>query len=245
MDREESKKIVEALLFVSDKPVSIETLTDVVKDIEPAEVRAVIEGLNTEYASSGRSFQINEIAGGFQMLTDPIYSRWISTLYKKGPDKLSGPSLETLAIIAYRQPITRSDIEAIRGVNVDGVLHTLEERKFIKTKGRLDAPGRPILYGTTGEFLQHFGLRSLEELPKLKEFQESDLDFVREKNRADVVDTSTGRLHIQEAPPPAEAPPQAPEPRQQESAPQPDPVAADSDPNKENVNGPEELTKEN
>jgi len=253
MDREESRKIVEALLFVSDKPVSIETLTDVVKNIEPAEVRSIIEELNTEYASSGRSFQIKEIAGGFQMLTDPVYSRWISALYKKGPDKLSGPSLETLAIIAYKQPITRSDIEAIRGVNVDGVLHTLEERKFIKTKGRLDAPGRPILYGTTGEFLQHFGLRSLEELPKLKEFQESDLDFVREKNRADVVDTSTGRLHIQEAPLPAgappqaeEAPPQAPEPQQQESAaPQPEPVAAESDPNKENVNGPEELTKEN
>ena len=252
MDKEESKKIVEALLFVSDKPVSIETLTDVVKNVEPADVRSIIEELNSDYGSTGRSFHIKEIAGGFQMLTDPVYSKWIAALYKKGPDKLSGPSLETLAIIAYKQPLTRSDIEAIRGVNVDGVLHTLEERKFIKTKGRLDAPGRPILYGTTGEFLQHFGLRSLEELPKLKEFQESDLDFVREKNRAEVVDTSTGRLHIQEAPPPAEvpqaeeAPPQAPQPQQQaELAPRPEPVAAESDPNKENVNGPEELTKEN
>jgi segregation and condensation protein B len=194
MDREESKRIIEALLFVSDKPVSIDAVKDVLKDIEPTAVRAIMEELNGEYASSGRSFSIKEIAGGFQMLTDPVYSKWIAALYKRGPDRLTGPSLETLAIIAYKQPLTRGDIEAIRGVSVDGVIHTLEERGFIRTKGRLDAPGRPILYCTTSEFLQHFGLRSLEELPKLKEFQESDLDFVREKEKSEVVDTATGRL---------------------------------------------------
>lgn len=194
MDREEAKRIIEALLFASDKPVSIDTLKEVLKEIDPTEVRVVIEGLNKEYASSGRSFSIKEIAGGFQMLTDPVYSKWISALYKRGPDRLTGPSLETLAIVAYKQPITRSDIEAIRGVNVDGVLRTLEERALIRTKGRVDAPGRPILYGTTNEFLQHFGLRSLEELPKLKEFQESDLDFVREKEKIQVIDTQTGKL---------------------------------------------------
>jgi segregation and condensation protein B len=206
MDREESKRIIEALLFVSDKPVSIDTLKDVVKEIEPAEVRAIVEELNREYAASGRSFSIKEIAGGFQMLTDPVYSRWIAALYKRGPDRLTGPSLETLAIIAYRQPITRGDIEAIRGVSVDGVIHTLEERGFIRTKGRVDGPGRPILYATTTEFLQHFGLRSLDELPKLKEFQEADLDFVREKDRAEVIDTQTGRL----APDGAQDAPEAP-----------------------------------
>ena len=194
MDREEAKRIIEALLFVSDKPVSIDTLKEVLKEIDPTEVRAVIEELNKEYASSGRSFSIKEIAGGFQMLTDPVYSKWISALYKRGPDRLTGPSLETLAIIAYKQPITRSDIEAIRGVNVDGVLRTLEERGLIRTKGRVDAPGRPILYGTTNEFLQHFGLKSLEELPKLKEFQESDLELVREKEKMQVIDTQTGKL---------------------------------------------------
>ena len=199
MDKEESKRIIEALLFVGDKPVSIDTLRDVVKDIEPTEVRAIIEDLNKDYAASGRSFNIKEIAGGFQMLTDPIYSRWIAALYKKGPDRLTGPSLETLAIIAYRQPLTRGDIEAIRGVSVDGVIHTLEERGFIRTKGRLDAPGRPILYGTTNEFLQHFGLRSLEELPKLKEFQEADLDFVRDKEKSEIIDTKTGKLQADAA----------------------------------------------
>lgn len=194
MDREEAKRIVEALLFVSDKPVSLDTLKDVVKSLEQTELRSIIEDLNKEYADGGRSFNIKEIAGGFQMLTDPAYSRWIAALYKRGPDKLTGPSLETLAIIAYKQPITRADIEAIRGVSVDGVVRTLEERGFIKTRGRLEAPGRPMLYVTTNEFLRHFGLVSLEELPKLKEFQESDLDFIREKARAEVVDTKTGKI---------------------------------------------------
>jgi segregation and condensation protein B len=194
VDRQEAKRIIEAILFVSDKPVSIATLKDVLKDIEPTEIRTSIEELNNEYNSSQRSFSIKEIAGGFQMLTDPVYSTWISSLYKKPSDRMTGPALETLAIIAYRQPLTRSDIEAIRGVNVDGVLHTLEERSLIRTRGRVEGPGRPILYGTTNEFLQHFGLKSLEDLPKLKEFQESDLDFVKEQQKAQVIDTKTGEL---------------------------------------------------
>jgi segregation and condensation protein B len=194
MDKIKAKRIIEAVLFVSNKPVSIMTLKDVLKDIDPTEIRAYIEELNNEYSSSERSFSIREIAGGFQMLTDPVYSSWISSLYKRPPDRLTGPALETLAIIAYKQPLTRSDIEVIRGVNVDGVLHTLEERQFIRTKGRVDAPGRPILYGTTIEFLQHFGLKSLEDLPKLKEFQEGDLDFVKEQQKAQVIDTQTGEL---------------------------------------------------
>ncbi len=194
MERDEAKRIIEALLFVSDKPVSIDTIKEILKNIEHPEVRDIIGELNKEYADSGRSFGIKEIAGGFQMLTDPIYSKWIAIMYKKGSDKLTGPSLETLAIIAYKQPLTRADVEAIRGVNVDGVLRTLEERNLIRTKGRLDAPGRPILYVTTNEFLQHFGLRSLEELPNLKEFQESDLDFVKEANRSEVINKDTGKL---------------------------------------------------
>ena len=194
MDKQKAKRIIEAILFVSDKPVSIMTLKDVLKDIEPTEIRECVEELNGEYNSSERSLSIREIAGGFQMLTDPVYSSWISSLYKRPPDRLTGPALETLAIIAYKQPLTRSDIEIIRGVNVDGVLHTLEERSLIKTRGRVDGPGRPILYGTTNEFLQHFGLKSLEDLPKLKEFQEGDLDFVKEQQKAQVIDTQTGEL---------------------------------------------------
>ncbi|MDD3905455.1 MAG: SMC-Scp complex subunit ScpB [Candidatus Omnitrophica bacterium] len=193
MDRDQSKKIIEALLFVSDKPISIDTFKDVLKEVEPTEIRAVIEELNADYSSSGRSFAIKEIAGGFQMLTDPVYSKWISAMYKRPADRLTGPSLETLAIIAYRQPLTRAQIEMIRGVSADGVVRTLEERGFIRPRGRVDGPGRPILYGTTTEFLQHFGLKSLDELPKLKEFQESDLDFIREKDKHEIVKTETGQ----------------------------------------------------
>lgn len=219
MDRQEVKRIIEILLFVSDKPVSLDTLKSVLEEIDPADIRTMIEELNQEYGSSGRGFSIKEIAGGFQMLTDPLYSKWIAALYKRPPDRLTGPSLETLAIVAYKQPITRTEIEAIRGVNVDGVLRTLEERNLIRTRGRMEAPGRPILYGTTNEFLQHFGLRSLEELPKLKEFQESDLDFVREKARAEIINKETGKL---------------------ESA----PVAVTTDePRKENVDGTSEITQ--
>jgi len=203
MEIDEAKRIVEALLFVSDKPVSIDTLKEVLKEIDPTDIRAIIEELNGEYASSGRSFSVKEIAGGFQMLTDPVFSKWIAALYKRPPDRLTGPSLETLAIIAYKQPLTRTDIEVIRGVNVDGVLRTLEERNLIKTRGRLEAPGRPILYGTTNEFLQHFGLKSLEELPKLKEFKESDLDFTKEKEKHEVINTETGKLQSDAQPAPA------------------------------------------
>jgi len=198
MDKDQAKKIIEALLFVSDKPVSIEALKDVLKEVDPTEIRVLIEDLNGEYSTQGRSFSIKEIAGGFQMLTDPLYSRWISALYKRPPDRLSGPSLETLAIVAYRQPITRADIEAIRGVNIDGVVKTLEDRNLIKTKGRVDGPGRPILYGTTNEFLQHFGLKSLDELPKLKEFKETDLDFVKMHGKKEVIDTTTGKVVVVE-----------------------------------------------
>lgn len=194
MDREQAKKILEALLFVSDKPVSLNTLKEVMVDIDATEIRPITEELNKEYAASARSFSIKEIAGGFQMMTDPVYSKWISALYKRPPDRLTGPSLETLAIVAYKQPLTKSEIEAIRGVNVDGVLHTLEERNLIRSRGRLEAPGRPILYGTTTEFLQRFGLKSLEDLPKLKEFKESDLDFVKESARHETINTETGRL---------------------------------------------------
>ena len=201
MDRQEARCIIEALLFVSDKPISIDTLKEVLKDVEPTDIRSITEELNQEYAKSGRSFSIKEIAGGFQMLTDPVYSKWISALYKRPQDRLTGPALETVAIIAYKQPLTRSEIEIIRGVNVDGVLKTLEDRSLIRTKGRVDAPGRPILYGTTTEFLQHFGLKSLEELPKLKEFKETDLDFVKEQEKKEIIDTQTGKLVEQDAVP--------------------------------------------
>lgn len=171
MDRESSKKIIEALLFACDRPLILTEITEVLGELSQEEVKNLILELKNEYESAGRAFQISEIAQGFQLTTDPSYATWLKKLYKiHHKERLTMPSLETLAIVAYKQPITRTEIELIRGVNVDGVINTLLERNLIKIVGRKEVPGRPFVYGTTREFLEFFGLRSLEDLPKLEEF---------------------------------------------------------------------------
>jgi segregation and condensation protein B len=178
MDRAEAKRIIEALLFTSEKPIAIDQIKEVLDEIDSKDIRAIILELKSEYETLGRSFKVYEVAGGFQMVTEPAFAEYLKRFYKaKSKDKLTKPALETLAIIAYRQPITRADIEDIRGVNVDGVVNTLSDRLLIRVTGRKDAPGRPILYGTTKEFLERFGLSSLSELPKLSEFTEADIDL--------------------------------------------------------------------
>ena len=176
MNDEEFKRVIEAILFASDQPVSINEMSEVLDGADGRIIRTVIEGLRDEYEKEKRSFRLVEVAGGFQMATDPLYGEWLKKMYKsRQTNRLSGPALETLAIIAYRQPVTRTDIEFIRGVNVDGVIKNLMDRDLIKITGRKDVPGRPILYGTTKEFLLYFGLNSLDELPNLKEFSEADI----------------------------------------------------------------------
>lgn len=183
MEQAETKRIIEALLFTSEKPIAVDQIREVLDEVEPKDIRAIILELKSEYETLGRSFKIYEVAGGFQMVTEPAFAEYLKKFYKiKSKDKLTKPALETLAIIAYRQPITRADIEDIRGVNVDGVVKTLADRMLIRITGRKDAPGRPILYGTTKEFLERFGLSSLGELPKLSEVTEADLDL-REINQ--------------------------------------------------------------
>lgn len=178
MDRAEARRVIEALLFTSEKPIAVDQIKEVLDEIDSKDIRAIIQELKSEYETLGRSFKIYEVAGGFQMVTEPAFAEYLKRFYKaKSKDKLTKPALETLAIIAYRQPITRADIEDIRGVNVDGVVKTLADRLLIKITGRKDAPGRPILYGTTKEFLERFGLSSLSELPKLSEFTEADIDL--------------------------------------------------------------------
>jgi segregation and condensation protein B len=170
---EELKPILEALLFVSHEPVTLERLTAALGMVSKAEVRQTLGQLQAEYEKAERGLQVSEIAGGFQMTTRPEYAPWIKSLGKtKGAPKLSRSGLESLAIIAYRQPIVRAEIEAIRGVETSGVLRTLLERKLVRIVGRKDVPGRPIMYGTTKYFLQHFGLSELGELPPLREFTE-------------------------------------------------------------------------
>lgn len=173
MEKELIKQIIEALLFVSEKPLTIVQIKEVSEELDAQAIKSAITRLQDEYKSSGRSFTIIEVAGGYRISTDPKFAPWLSKLYSKSrAEKLSRPALETLAIVAYRQPITRLEIEDIRGVNVDGVLNTLLERCLVRISGRKQIPGRPFLYGTTREFLELFGLQSIGDLPKLEEFGE-------------------------------------------------------------------------
>ncbi|MDP2921252.1 MAG: SMC-Scp complex subunit ScpB [Candidatus Omnitrophota bacterium] len=178
MDRAQIKNIIEAMLFVSDKPLFLSEIKSVLEGPDANEIKDVIAELAGEYERQTSALRIKEIAGGYQIVTDPVLAPWLKKLYKTaGADRLSGPSLETLAIIAYKQPTTKPEIEAIRGVNVDGVLKTLVEKNLVKILGRRDTVGCPIIYGTTQEFLQYFGLNSLSELPRLEEFNFTEKDI--------------------------------------------------------------------
>lgn len=170
MNPEDAVQIIEALLFASEKPLTVEQMREVLGDVDGADIRHGIDALRASYRAANRAFTIEEVAGGFQMATDPRFGSWIRKLYREArSERLSGAALETLAIVAYRQPMTRAEIEQVRGVAVDGVLQTLLEKGVVKILGRRDAPGRPMLYGTTKEFLQYFGLNSLADLPSLEE----------------------------------------------------------------------------
>jgi segregation and condensation protein B len=186
-------RVIEALLFSAQKPLSTRELTEAIKGAEgdeltpnefarvrEAEVAAVLEQLKIECIEQQRAVQLNEKADGWQLGTDPKYSQWVRRLFPAPkPARLSAPALETLAIIAYRQPITRADVEAVRGVNIDGVLQTLMERGLVKIAGRAEIPGRPLLYETTQFFLDHFGLRNLDELPNVEELRTRHLPNAR------------------------------------------------------------------
>lgn len=165
--------ILETLLFVSQEPVTVDRLTAVLGVVPKSDIRQALHEMKSEYERNERGLQLIEVAGGVQLATRPEYAPWIKALGKTKPAaKLSRSGLESLAIIAYKQPIVRAEIEAIRGVETSGVLRTLLERKLVRIVGRKDVPGRPIMYGTTKFFLQHFGLRDLAELPPLREFKE-------------------------------------------------------------------------
>jgi segregation and condensation protein B len=166
------KAVIEALLFSSDKPLFIEQIKRVLDNLDTNQILRTVEDLKAEYEHSNRGMRIYEVAGGFQMIAATHFSSFLRKLYK-GPqhsEKLSKPALETLAIIAYKQPLSRMEIELLRKVNVDGVISTLVEKTLIRVTGRKKAPGRPKVYGTTRQFLEYFGLKSLEELPKMGDF---------------------------------------------------------------------------
>ena len=171
MEENNLKSVIEALIFVSGKPIGLEQIKKVTSVTEAASLRKVIDELIQEYEASGRGMRIVEVAGGFQMIAATNYAVFLKKLFKdRSPEKLSKPALESLAIIAYKQPLTRSEIESLRNVNVDGVMKSLLDKNLVRICGRKKIPGRPFVYGTTREFLEHFGLKSLEDLPKIEEF---------------------------------------------------------------------------
>jgi len=163
------KTIIEGLLFVADAPLTAERIAQVTEGTPKERVQKVLDELEAEYEEMGRAFVLKNVAGGYQFRSRPELSSYILMLKQKPPTRLSRAALETLAMIAYRQPILRAEIEKTRGVDVAGTIKTLLERDLIRIMGRQDLPGRPILYGTTKKFLEVFGLPSLEALPTLEE----------------------------------------------------------------------------
>ena len=164
---EEAKRVLEALLFAADQPVAPGRLGQILgKAFDVRKVRALLKELNAEYEAQHRSFEIIEIAGGYQLHSRPGFKKWVGELHRhRRQERLSQSAVETLAIVAYKQPILRAQVDDIRGVQSGPLLRSLLERGLIKVVGRKNVPGRPILYGTTRRFLQHFGLKSLKGLP--------------------------------------------------------------------------------
>lgn len=185
--------VIEALIFGSDEPLTARQIREIMGSSENAgprlrvsedDVLGIIRELNAEYVRAGTSFRIIQVAGGFQFATMPDFAEWLGRMVKeKAKRKLTQATLETLSVIAYKQPVTKPEIEAIRGVNADYAIQKLMERGLITIVGRSVSPGRPLLYGTTSDFLKHFGLNDLSELPKPREIEEimADQGFEMEK----------------------------------------------------------------
>jgi segregation and condensation protein B len=190
---ESKRHIIEALVFASDEPLTLRQIMDILGSSEHAgprirmkeeEVLGIIRELNSTYVQQGRSFRIIQVAGGFQYATMPEFAEWLGRMVKeKSKRKLSQATIETLSVIAYKQPVTKPEVEAIRGVNADYAISKLMERGLVTIVGRSASAGRPLLYGTTAEFLKHFGLNDLSELPKPREIEEimADQGFEMEK----------------------------------------------------------------
>lgn len=225
------KETLEALLFACDEPLTLRQIADILASVEGSlnvreeDLQHQIDALNAEYEQTGRPFLIVKVAGGYQFATrqrfGPVLARLLA---EKAKRKLSVPALETLAVIAYKQPVTKPEIEAIRGVNADYMMRTLLERNLVAIVGRAATPGRPLLYGTTRDFLKHFGLNDLSELPKPREIDEllAEAEFEVEKRmlkeledtreagdevQGKIVVGENGRLRRVDAPPHDSDPP--------------------------------------
>lgn len=173
MDDTQRRQVIEALIFASNQPVSKAAIKKILDTGSDRDIEQAVQTLNSMYHEAGLSFEVVEVGGGYRFMTRSQFVPWIRKLFHgRRKPRLTRAAMETLAIIAYRQPIHRSAVEAIRGVNIDGVLHTLLERRLITITGRAKGPGRPLLYATTQEFLQYFGINDLTDLPEIREIED-------------------------------------------------------------------------
>jgi segregation and condensation protein B len=184
----EIKDIIESLLFVSDQPITIDQVKTVLPDALPTDIRLAVNALAADYEARQGAIVLAEVAGGYQLRTRPEYADYIQKLIEPAPLKLSRPAMETLAIVAYQQPILRSEIEHIRGVNSGNTLRFLQEKKLIRVIGRRDVPGRPLVYGTTRKFLETFELKDLKDLPKPDELEADPMPFQKTKQSYEAID---------------------------------------------------------
>ena len=166
------KAIIEALIFVSDTPVAVAVIEGILEDVSKKEISSALDDLMREYEERGGGIFLKEVAGGYQFRTGETLTPWVLKLKGQKPMDLSPAAMETLAVIAYRQPVMKSEIERVRGVDVSGIMRGLLEKNLVRIMGRKNVPGRPIIYGTTRKFLETFGLKTLSDLPTLREFRE-------------------------------------------------------------------------
>ena len=180
---ERDRALLEALLFVSEQPLSLDRLVTLMETCSRDEIRRLLDALNTDYEERQRAFEIVEVSGGYQVRTRPEFAPYLARLQPQRPQRLSRAALESLAIIAYRQPVTRAEVEAIRGVDTGAVIGSLLEKRLVRILGRKEVPGRPMLYGSSPEFLEVFGLKNLASLPTLREI---DSMFESEMSEAEM-----------------------------------------------------------
>lgn len=184
------KNIIESLLFVAEEPLMVDRIKRILTHAETREIRDALNELAGDYETRQGGFYLHEVAGGYQIRTRPEYTQWIKRLIQPKPLRLSKAAMETLAIIAYKQPVIRSDIEHIRGVDCGGVLRVLLERKFIRVLGRREIAGRPLIYATTKRFLEVFDLKDLKDLPTPKEIEELQDSTWEERAASSLVGSS-------------------------------------------------------
>lgn len=172
MDDQQRKKIVEALILAAPEPISAARLAQIVPHLKPAGAKKLVQELKSDYDEQDHAFEVWEVAGGYQIRTRPEFSGYLRQLQTERPLRLSRAALETLSVIAYKQPVTRAEVEHVRGVDAGPVVRSLLDRKLVRVAGHREVPGRPMLYGTTKRFLEVFGLSKLDDLPTLREIEE-------------------------------------------------------------------------